>query len=105
MAGSFFGALLNGVLVKWIGFRWSFMIGMVMMIAFPFISIFGTTVELQVVGQALCGYVFTPLLLARGSRLLSVLMLTDSRSTQPALGHVRDYRASLCFRNLASGSP
>ena len=55
MAGSFFGALLNGVMIKHLGFRWSFIIGMVMMIAFPFISVFGMSVELQTVGQALCG--------------------------------------------------
>ena len=57
MAGSFFGALLNGFMIKRIGFRWSMIIGMVMMIAFPFISVFGETVTLQTVGQALCGYV------------------------------------------------
>lgn len=55
MAGSFFGALLNGILIKWLGFRWAFIIGMILMIAFPFISVFGTTVEIQTVGQALCG--------------------------------------------------
>lgn len=57
MAGSFFGALLNGFMIKRIGFRWSMIVGMIMMIAFPFLSVFGETVTLQTVGQALCGYV------------------------------------------------
>lgn len=56
MAGSFFGALLNGFMIKRIGFRWSMAVGMVMMIAFPFLSVFGMSVEIQTVGQALCGY-------------------------------------------------
>jgi MFS transporter, SP family, general alpha glucoside:H+ symporter len=60
MAGSFFGALLNGIMIKRIGFRWSMIVGMIMMIAFPFLSVFGTSVELQTVGQALCGSVNTP---------------------------------------------
>lgn len=55
MAGSFFGALLNGFMIKRIGFRWSMIIGMIMMIAFPFLSVFGESVEIQTVGQALCG--------------------------------------------------
>lgn len=57
MAGSFFGALLNGIMIKGVGFRWSMIVGMVMMIAFPFLSVFGMSVEIQTVGQALCGYV------------------------------------------------
>ncbi|GAB7359164.1 hypothetical protein MBLNU230_g5231t1 [Neophaeotheca triangularis] len=55
MAGCFVGALFNGYLVKRLGFRWMFIIGLIMMTAFVFISVFGMTVELQVVGQTLCG--------------------------------------------------
>lgn len=55
VAGAFIGALANGFLVSRFGFRPIFFSGMILMIAFVFISFFGTTVELQVVGQVMCG--------------------------------------------------
>ena len=54
-AGAIVGAFANGLLVHRFGFRVSFLIGLVLMIAFVFVSFFGMTVELQAVGQILCG--------------------------------------------------
>lgn len=55
MSGSFIGAFLNGFLIKHFGFKRVFMFGLVLMNAFVFFSFFGTTVQLQTVGQVLCG--------------------------------------------------
>lgn len=55
VAGAFLGALANGYLSNRFGFRPVFFGGMVLMIAFIFISFFGETVELQVVGQVMSG--------------------------------------------------
>ena len=54
-AGAFVGALANGYLVHRFGYRPSFILGLVLMIAFVFVSFFGMSVELQAVGQILCG--------------------------------------------------
>jgi SP family general alpha glucoside:H+ symporter-like MFS transporter len=54
-AGSILGAFLNGWLIKWFGFKPVFCSFMVVMAAFVFISFFGMTIELQAVGQVLCG--------------------------------------------------
>lgn len=56
-AGAIIGAMANGVIVQHFGYRPAFMIGLVLMIAFVFVSFFGMSVELQAVGQILCGYV------------------------------------------------
>lgn len=55
VAGSIIGAFVNGFVVQRYGFRSAFLAGLVLMTAFVFISFFGKTIELQVVGQVLCG--------------------------------------------------
>lgn len=54
-AGSVVGAVLNGYVISRFGYRIAFMIGVVLMAAFVFVSFFGFTVELQAAGQILCG--------------------------------------------------
>ncbi|KAJ5808447.1 sugar transporter [Penicillium riverlandense] len=54
-AGALVGATINGFLVQRFGFRNVFMGALLCMNAFIFISFFGTTVQLQTVGQVLCG--------------------------------------------------
>lgn len=54
-AGSIIGAFANGILIHRFGYRPAFLIGLVLMIAFIFVSFFGMSVELQAVGQILCG--------------------------------------------------
>jgi SP family general alpha glucoside:H+ symporter-like MFS transporter len=54
-AGAFLGAAANGYLVHRFGYRPSFMLGLILMIAFVFVSFFGMSVQLQAVGQILCG--------------------------------------------------
>ena len=53
--GSVVGAILNGYVISRFGYRIAFMIGVFLMTAFVFVSFFGFTVELQAVGQILCG--------------------------------------------------
>jgi len=55
VAGSVFGAFINGLVCHRFGYKPAFIGALIMMIAFVFISFFGTTIELQVVGQVLCG--------------------------------------------------
>jgi SP family general alpha glucoside:H+ symporter-like MFS transporter len=54
-AGALVGATLNGYFVQRFGFRPVFMGALIAMNAFVFIDFFGETVELQTVGQVLCG--------------------------------------------------
>ncbi|KAL2670290.1 hypothetical protein Neosp_014757 [[Neocosmospora] mangrovei] len=54
-AGAIIGALLNGFLIQRFGYRPAFMFGVILMTAFIFVSVFGMSVELQAVGQILCG--------------------------------------------------
>lgn len=54
-AGAIVGAFFNGMLIQRFGYRPSFFLGMVLMLAFVFVSFFGMSVELQAVGQILCG--------------------------------------------------
>ncbi|CAK7207874.1 hypothetical protein SEUCBS139899_010689 [Sporothrix eucalyptigena] len=54
-AGAIIGAFANGLLIQRFGYRPSFMLGMVLMLAFVFVSFFGMSVQLQAVGQILCG--------------------------------------------------
>ncbi|KAI0007893.1 general substrate transporter [Xylariaceae sp. FL0662B] len=54
-AGSIVGAFANGLIIQRYGYRPSFILGMILMIAFIFVSVFGMSVELQAVGQILCG--------------------------------------------------
>jgi SP family general alpha glucoside:H+ symporter-like MFS transporter len=58
-AGAIIGALANGFIIQRFGYRIAFMFGLVLMTAFVFVSFFGMTVQLQAVGQILCGYVCT----------------------------------------------
>ena len=55
VACSITGAFVNGFVVQRYGFRPAFLTGLVLMTAFVSISFFGKTIELQVVGQVLCG--------------------------------------------------
>ncbi|KAJ5808247.1 transporter [Penicillium riverlandense] len=54
-AGCIIGSFINGYLVKYFGFKKVFAGSLLLMTAFVFVSFFGTTIELQVVGQVLCG--------------------------------------------------
>lgn len=54
-AGALVGATLNGYLIQKFGFRPVFMGALIFMNGFIFINFFGKTVELQTVGQVLCG--------------------------------------------------
>ena len=55
VGGSVIGAFVNGFVIQRFGFRPAFIGGLVLMTAFIFISFFGNTIQLQVVGQVLCG--------------------------------------------------
>ena len=54
-AGAIVGAILNGFLIQRFGYRPAFLLGVLMMTAFVFVSFFGMSVQLQAVGQILCG--------------------------------------------------
>lgn len=54
-AGAIVGALCNGWLIQRYGYRPAFMVGVILMASFVFVSFFGMSVELQAVGQILCG--------------------------------------------------
>lgn len=54
-AGAIIGAFANGYIIQRYGYRRSFLIGLILMIGFIFVSFFGMSVELQAVGQILCG--------------------------------------------------
>lgn len=56
-AGAFIGALANGYSLQRFGYKAVFFGVNVLMISFVFVSFFGETVELQIAGQILCGYV------------------------------------------------
>lgn len=56
-AGAIIGAFANGIIVQRYGYRKSLFLGLVLMSAFVFVSFFGMSVELQAVGQILCGSV------------------------------------------------
>jgi SP family general alpha glucoside:H+ symporter-like MFS transporter len=60
-AGAFIGAIANGFFIQRFGYRPAFMIGLVLMIAFIFMSFFGMTIQLQAAAQVLCGYVLPSL--------------------------------------------
>ena len=54
-AGAILGAMANGFLVPRFGYRPVFFGGLILMIAFVFVSFFGMSVGLQAAGQILCG--------------------------------------------------
>jgi MFS transporter, SP family, general alpha glucoside:H+ symporter len=54
-AGAIIGALANGFIIQRFGYRPAFLLGLVLMTAFVFVSFFGMSVQLQAVGQILCG--------------------------------------------------
>lgn len=54
-AGAIIGALLNGLVIQRLGYRPAFLLGVVLMTSFCFVSFFGMSVELQATGQILCG--------------------------------------------------
>lgn len=56
-AGAIIGAVANGLVIQKFGFRIAFMVGLLLMTSFAFVSFFGMSVELQAVGQILCGSV------------------------------------------------
>jgi SP family general alpha glucoside:H+ symporter-like MFS transporter len=55
-AGAIIGALVNGFVIQRWGYKPAFMVGVGLMTAFVFVSFFGMSVELQAVGQILCGF-------------------------------------------------
>jgi len=55
IAGAIIGAFLNGYFTKKYGFRPVFLGFLILMCSFIFISFFGKTVNIQTVGQVLCG--------------------------------------------------
>lgn len=56
-AGAVIGALLNGYIIHRWGYKPAFTLGVVLMTSFIFLSFFGMSVEIQAVGQVLCGSV------------------------------------------------
>lgn len=54
-AGAIVGAMANGLIIQRLGYRPAFLIGLVLMGAFIFVSFFGMSVQLQAVGQILSG--------------------------------------------------
>ncbi|SCO80568.1 probable alpha-glucoside transport protein [Fusarium oxysporum] len=54
-AGAIVGAIMNGFIIQRFGYRPAFLLGVVLMAAFVMVSFFGMSVELQAVGQILCG--------------------------------------------------
>jgi SP family general alpha glucoside:H+ symporter-like MFS transporter len=56
-AGAIIGAMANGYLIQRYGYKPAFMVGLVLMTSFIFMSFFGMTIELQAAAQILCGYV------------------------------------------------
>lgn len=54
-AGALVGALANGHLIGRFGYKKTFLVTLMLMNAFIFVSFFGNTVQLQMVGQVLCG--------------------------------------------------
>jgi SP family general alpha glucoside:H+ symporter-like MFS transporter len=53
-SGALFGAFINGWAIKAFGFRPTFIASLAMMTGFIFVSFFGKTLWLQVLGQVLC---------------------------------------------------
>ncbi|KAF5582648.1 alpha-glucoside transport [Fusarium pseudocircinatum] len=53
--GAFVGAFLNGWIIHRFGYKPAFCIALILMASFICISFFGFTVELQAVGQIMCG--------------------------------------------------
>lgn len=54
-AGAIVGALLNGFAIKRFGYKPTFIVSLCLMCALIFIPFFSKTIELQTVGQVLCG--------------------------------------------------
>ncbi len=57
-AAALITALLNGYIIHRWGYKPAFRLGVVLMTSFIFLSVFGMSVRIQVVGQILCGLVF-----------------------------------------------
>lgn len=55
VAGSVIGAFLNGMCTNSFGFRPTFIVSLLCMCGFIFISFFSKSIEVQTVGQVLCG--------------------------------------------------
>ena len=55
IAGCIIGAFLNGYFITRFGFKRVFLVSLVVMTACIFPSFFGMSVEVQTVGQVLCG--------------------------------------------------
>lgn len=53
--GAFVGVFLAGPITTWLGYRWTTILGLVLMNATIFVSFFANSLELLVVGQALEG--------------------------------------------------
>ncbi|KKK15250.1 hexose carrier protein [Aspergillus ochraceoroseus] len=76
-AGCILGAFLNGYFVKHYGFKRVFLVGLLCMCAFIFVSFFAKSVGLQVAGQVLCGIpwgIFATLGPAYSSELLPMAL-------------------------------
>ena len=54
-AGAIIGAMANGIIIQRFGYRPAFLLGLILMGAFVFVSFFGMIVEAQAAGQILCG--------------------------------------------------
>lgn len=109
-AGAIIGAVANGFIIQRFGYRPAFLIGLILMATFVFVSFFGMSVQLQAVGQILCGYVYfhssysATLILFRlyspeNEFKLLILVL------QCSMGYFCDYRPCLCVRTLPALSP
>ncbi|EED15216.1 sugar transporter, putative [Talaromyces stipitatus ATCC 10500] len=86
-ASALVSATLNGYLLQRFEFRSVFMGGLVCMNAFIFICFFGTTVELQIAGQFLCGpMAFRPYLTAYTNMRLAIGQFIIAGVLQSLLG-------------------
>jgi MFS family permease len=111
-AGAIVGALANGFIIQRFGYRVAFLLGLVLMTAFVFVSFFGMSVQLQAVGQILCGYVCAIFRQSSSSILLSLdLTYTGAFSIQTgseslilyfqcSVGYLCNNWSRLCFRTV-----
>lgn len=96
--GALIGSFLNGWLIRYFGFKKVFRVSLLLMAGFVFISFFGKSVQLQVVGQLLSGY---------APHIISLIHLTcfSNRPIKKLLGSFLTILASLPWGIFATLSP
>jgi SP family general alpha glucoside:H+ symporter-like MFS transporter len=98
-AGAFIGALANGFFIQRFGYKPAFLIGLVLMISFIFISFFGMTIQLQAAAQILCGYVLCCLRYLTSGNESSANM-----AFQCSMGNICNHRLCIRLRIVSSCS-